>query len=244
MPISANTLFHFTRSYDTLVSILNSKFYPRVCVEEQVMPEVFSYKFGIPMVCFCDIPLSQISEHVSKYGEYAIGLKKDWAIRQGISPVLYVHDKSIIPQIIIKELSKINTKGQHQKEEMEHMMFLMQSLMMMKPYEVKKTSGGEAVRYYDEREWRYIPPFKFPSETNFIIDDLISNDLLNEYNRKNEKYGVVFNPDTINYLIVSSEEEVLKLKRELEDIKGDFSHRSVELLTTRILSMERIRQDI
>ena len=63
-------------------------------------------------------------------------------------------------------------------------------------------------------------------------------------NLANEKYGVVFNPDAINNLIVDKESEILKLQRIVREIKGNFSHDSVELLTTRILSLERIEQDM
>ena len=76
MAISANTLFHFTRDMDTLLSILRSKFYPRLCLEQKIVPTL-DLRLAIPMVCFCDIPLSQISEHTEMYGEYAIGIKKN-----------------------------------------------------------------------------------------------------------------------------------------------------------------------
>ena len=74
---------------------------------------------------------------------------------------------------------------------------------------------------------------------------MIKGDLLNTFNKLKEKYGVEFHPDVINYIIVAREDEILPLKRELINIKGSsFSHHSVELLTTRILSMERINQDM
>lgn len=34
MAISANTLFHFASRYDTLIQILQSKFFPRLCLEK------------------------------------------------------------------------------------------------------------------------------------------------------------------------------------------------------------------
>lgn len=76
MVISANTLFHFTKDFSTLLSILKTKFYPRLCKERCLWEKSEDFIFAIPMVCFCDIPLSCISEHAAKYGGYAIGLKK------------------------------------------------------------------------------------------------------------------------------------------------------------------------
>lgn len=31
---------------------------------------------SLPMICFCDMPLSNISDHVEVYGHYAIGFNK------------------------------------------------------------------------------------------------------------------------------------------------------------------------
>lgn len=76
--LSANTLFHYTRSLDNLEGILTNEFSPRFCLESlsfhQTMPE---REVAIPLVSFCDIPLSQIKSHVRLYGSYAIGLSKE-----------------------------------------------------------------------------------------------------------------------------------------------------------------------
>ena len=55
--------------------------------------------------------------------------------------------------------------------------------------------------------------------------------------------GLSFEPKYINYIIVSKEKEILEIKREIEMIKGEYSRNDVELLTTRIISMERIKED-
>jgi hypothetical protein len=89
--LSSETLFHFTgrdNGYDTLISIINNGFYPRYSKEE------FPICAAIPMVCFCDIPLSKIKEHMEVYGTCALGMKKEWGIKNGISPVFYVSENS------------------------------------------------------------------------------------------------------------------------------------------------------
>ena len=108
MALSANTLFHFTKDSNTLLSILSTKFYPRLCLEKNFFTVKEVGKIAIPMVCFCDIPLSQISEHVEHYGEYAIGLKKSWAIKNGITPILYTHRESLITKNIGKNIQTCN----------------------------------------------------------------------------------------------------------------------------------------
>lgn len=249
MSLSANTLFHFTQSFDTQIGILQTKFYPRACLESQVLSDIFPFRFAPPMVCFCDIPLSQISDHVEKYGNYAIGIKKDWAMQQGVSPVLYVHEKSPVLQAIVKEIKDLKiTKtadGNLPDESMSKLMSYIQTAMMMKQYEGFDERHNKIVRYYDEREWRYIPPNTYPDEPSFLLDRLYDDEKLRaSFNQSKTRYGVEFHPDVINYLIVAKESEILPLKRKLVTIKGGFSHDAVELLTTRIISMERIQQDL
>jgi Putative abortive phage resistance protein AbiGi, antitoxin len=46
------------------------------------------------IVCFCDLPLSNLSEHLNFYGNYGIGLTKEWGIGKGINPVIYLSQAS------------------------------------------------------------------------------------------------------------------------------------------------------
>ncbi len=57
-------------------------------------PDTTELEKAIPMVCFCDLPLSQIRKHTKTYGEYALGLSKEWAIKKQINPVLYTYPNS------------------------------------------------------------------------------------------------------------------------------------------------------
>ena len=245
MAISANTLFHFTSKYDTLISILKSKFFPRLCLERGLW-HPGNRKWAVPIVCFCDIPLSNMAEHTQKYGNYAIGIKKTWAIEQGVTPVLYVHDNSSFIGHGLDALNWSLELGEKDSEHLnERLAQVMSMFFMMKPYEGYQERDGKRkkVRFYDEREWRYFPPIggdhlNFLTEEKF--NDKTQRDSLNTYN---EQYGVDFNPDVINYIIVEKEDEIVPLIHELYSIKGNFSHNSVELLASRIISMDRIRED-
>lgn len=245
MAISANTLFHFTSEYEALINILRSRFYPRLCLEKGLWYPG-DKKWAIPMVCFCDIPLSNIADHTKKYGNYAIGIKKTWAMEQGITPILYVHGNS---SFIGQGLEALNWSLELSKKDEGHLKERLAQVMsmffMMKPYEGEQVINGkkEKIRFYDEREWRYIPPIggnQFNCLTEEQFNDINQREKLNS---ANEQYGVDFNPDVINYIIVEREDEIVPLMHELRSIKSNFAYKSVDLLSSRIISMDRIRED-
>ena len=101
MSISSTSLFHFTRQFDWLQSIIQNGFEFRECTEELSLRGYESCIFdqlGITLtthtakiICFCDLPLHQSKNHRSQYGQYAIALKKEWGIRNGVTPIRYVH---------------------------------------------------------------------------------------------------------------------------------------------------------
>ena len=70
------TLFHFTKTVESWLGF-------------DTTPNV-----AIPVVCFCDIPLSRISDHIGFYGNFGIGLTKEWAMSNGLNPLLYVSSTS------------------------------------------------------------------------------------------------------------------------------------------------------
>ncbi|MBA3071804.1 MAG: hypothetical protein FP829_06570, partial [Nitrospirae bacterium] len=87
--ISTNTVFHFT-SWSNLFGILKNNFLPKYSTETVHLFGATSVEIAIPMVSFCDIPLSQIKEHVQDYGSYGIGMTKSWAFKNGLNPVIYL----------------------------------------------------------------------------------------------------------------------------------------------------------
>ena len=103
------------------------------------------------------------------------------------------------------------------------------------------------MRFYDEREWRYTVPKEAIITGNEYIylnkKEFEKTEDVAKRNKLNEIYGLTFEPKNINYIIVSKESEVLEVMREIRNIKGNFPYNDVELLATRILSMERISED-
>lgn len=89
--LSSKTLFHFTPRIENLYSIIQNGL--RAYYNYEKLPKGKSY-YVAPMVCFCDIPLSTIKYHVSKYGRYGIGINRTAARECGFTPVFYVHSDS------------------------------------------------------------------------------------------------------------------------------------------------------
>lgn len=91
-----SSLFHYTKSIDILYSILMEGLIPNYCYEDLSYRRNPGRGIGIPMVSFCDIPLSKTNLFVERYGKYAIGLTKEWAEDKRINPILYAKDENIL----------------------------------------------------------------------------------------------------------------------------------------------------
>ena len=87
MRIYSNSFIHYTKSIDAIKGIIEHGFYVHFCKEEIYSESGKTSYIGIPMTCFCDIPLSHIGE--SKYGEIGIGMNRMWGVQHYLQPVLY-----------------------------------------------------------------------------------------------------------------------------------------------------------
>lgn len=255
--ISANTIFHFTNSIENIKNILTKSFQPRYCLERiDYLNSNEKFDFAIPMVCFCDIPLSQITEHINTYGHYAIGLKKDWALNKGISPIIYIHPHSrtnIIfngffqNSIRLDSLKKYLTKENSVENSLEALEFM----FYLKKYKGdmwRNSKLQKDIMFYNEREWRYVPQLREILKINPRL--ILNKDLFNDekvQKVENEKISCLdlgFVPNDIKYIIVNKETERIDMSRAIEEIKGNsFTHNDLTVLKSKIISVEQIRED-
>ena len=267
-PLSANTLFHFTQSFDTLLGILQHGFKPNYCLEDYTMFGLS--ECAVPMVCFCDIPLSQIRNHISTYGMYAIGLTKKWGIQKGISPILYtssMSDSSTMLRQNLMMLHRGDTDAVHSyiKQAAVHPdpnnpgALLVESisrqtafLAFTKLYEGTFWRNGRyldrEIRFYDEREWRYVPRFEETIRKdveNYIRKEvyLDPNQIADANSNLQNKFNLNFSPDDIRYIIVDNENELLSMVDNLSVIKHRFSEDQIKVVKTRIICMKQILDD-
>ena len=258
--ISSNTLFHFTNSATYLIDILKGGFKPRFCLEELGSDLFFQESHNdieeaIPMTCFCDLPLSQISSHLEFYGYYGIGLSKDWGMENGLTPITYIHPKStqllylkkIGKQILsdyLKDIGKMEPS-------VSPICTLWEISAFFKSYEGKMWRINKYVdkRFYDEREWRFVP-FAADGGLNQKHDYRLSKEeFLNEIKRAQannfagERYNLKFDYQHIKYLIVKQEKEMSALSDALDAMSNLYDEKQIKVLKTKIISSEQIRED-
>ncbi|TYA78397.1 abortive infection system antitoxin AbiGi family protein [Seonamhaeicola marinus] len=244
MGLSPSTLFHLT-SKSGLKGILKDNFKIKYCFEKLSHNEK-NLEMAIPMVSFCDIKISEITEHIGKYGSYGIGLSKEWASEKGLNPLLYLTDESDFSNVLISSIRKF---AQIKTENVEDRYNLTNIFRYIKVYESDLTRKGKTLKNYrfaDEREWRYTPKMR----ANKKFKDWL---LPNEYdtpekkrieNTKLANERLYFNANQILYIIVKKESEINEIINYIKTVKGkNYTMEEVDRLTTRILSCERILND-
>lgn len=186
--VSTNYITHFTDTFDKLKGIIENGFKPFSCSESPIYKEEYYElkmisefleieipeleKVPIPMVCFCDLPIKLSKRHRKKYGSYGISLDKSWAISQEISPVYYITSDTISQRslfTIYNQTKKVIEKIRQKEDyvcDYPYLSNLELSLSkfwsLIKPYQNRKDN----YKYYDEREWRFIPDNYIQAERN------------------------------------------------------------------------------
>ena len=100
-----STLFHFTKSFANIKSIVTNGLQLSYCSEVHEFPKNTEYEIGIPMVSFCDIPILRCDEMSKRYGKYAIGLSKEWGLANSINPILYIQNNVELSDALHRILS-------------------------------------------------------------------------------------------------------------------------------------------
>lgn len=166
--VSSEYIAHYTKKFEDLCSILESHhFQIHYCLENYYFIRK-GLHIHIPMVCFTDLPNGICGKHKRRYGNYAIVFNKDWAANKHISPILYLRKDgqftSTIRKIYNQGDTSINTE-----------LFAFCKPYCAKYYDHKKGKWSEKNRrFYDEREWRYVPT----DYSKFRGNYLYQNDVL------------------------------------------------------------------
>lgn len=250
MAVSANTLFHFTNN-KSLKGILGSQgFFCQYSDEhfENILPATSDFRFTyIPMISFCDLTIAQLynnPEHRKSFGEYAIGLTKEWGIKNRVSPVMYVH-KNSQPTKQLQELIKVFNsfpKGSGDFLDMEKE--LVDSFKYIKPYKGlwhkgRKIKGNKSINYYNEREWRYCPLLKEHAVLSAIFEG--NKKFKNETNTKLKTNLIKFAPADIKFIIIKNERDVKDFASAINNMSISADEKNI--LLTKIITHKEIKDD-
>lgn len=235
--VSTGYLSHFTSKFEILIKIIETGFKPSVprtpelnmFAKDTNQKEVlkkwslnlnqkkesdndYNDIFKIPMVCFCDLPHNIASAHIEKYGEYIIAMNKRWAISKSITPILYVPEESEMHNIF----NIMHSLQSRLKDETNtNIINLNNTVNNFSCYTKIFNNETKDYKYYDEREWRYIP------EDYFIQK---------EYKETEYKYcHLKFTKDDFLFAVVKTKSEKEKLLKVLRKEFGEINDDQVKL---------------
>lgn len=151
------------------------------------------------ITCYCDIPLDALGLHIEKYGCFGLSLKKDYLIKYGARPVLYVPMSSndwsspyghnllrdiegvvegFMAQLYDERVEQLTTHSRSltrvpatPREAIGalHSVLLKDFLAYIKPYN-SDLPTTHSDYFYAEREWRRIGSMMFePSDVQTIV---------------------------------------------------------------------------
>ena len=243
--LSSNVLCNYMKKQEYLDLVLNNQaIVPRYVIEPLDYLGLGNLqKICFPMTCFCDIPFSKISTHMSHYGEYGIGLDKESALkRYGIQPIHYINECSPLGKDFSDAFRKYNNPNIKVNAADEILLdYLLTTLLYMKPiqrHEKDKDDNLVTHVYQDECEWRFIPKILsttrlplilHPNETNDKAREVYSSTLL-----RHDECWLKFSWEDVRYIIVPNELSVFHTintikKLDIDEGEKDFLISKIEV---------------
>ncbi|MEJ7821612.1 MAG: abortive infection system antitoxin AbiGi family protein [Chitinophagaceae bacterium] len=234
--LSSDSLFHFVHRRDWLLEILQRKAFQARFVYEDI--PALKQKLGIPMKCFSDIPLGMIKKHMTVYGAYGIGVTKTFAKRNNLSPIIYVHQKSAIINRYLTNIKNFKTLNSQNS--------LIPYFKMEEGYITNSKGKQLRKRFYDEREWRYVPFNAIIIDFDGFDEDEIRKTRLNYENDQlissTAKYLLPIEYKDITYIFVQGEEDVNPLIKSIKSL-GLKNEEVVDNLIAKIVTARQIERD-
>lgn len=153
-----------------------------------------------------------------------------------------------------KTNSDWQTEAQYEEKVVELNTNLSHFIKFIKPYEGKFFRNGDyldkPVKFYDEREWRFIPPKDFfhkvelkDSYKTEYYTDPIKRRAINIKLAKHIKLN--FKASDVRFIIVNKDEEIPEILGDIERIFGNTTpYNDLKLLGTRLISLQQILEDL
>ena len=212
MGLSSNILWHQTNK-DGLLQILKKKMFLFSYSKEKVLDKPL--KIAFPMISFCDLPFSEFSAYISKYGGYSIGMDKIWGYKNHCNPVWYCYTGSLVK----RRLTALMTNELNVDD--VAMDSVLEMLAYIKPLEGELEVRGRKClnyRFADEREVRLVPQVSFCNEhkLNFMLSEEEYLKYKTEHGNSLLPLGVAYEWADVKYIVVKNPENVKEIKDLLE----------------------------
>ncbi len=189
------------------------------------------------MTCFCDIPLSRITEHTQFYGKYGIGMTKEWGLKNGLNPVVYFPPDGHIPKLANYLMQSEFEEDEKEAELNSHSFRL---LKLMKPIRGKMLVNGQPVEkdFYQESEWRYAP------DINYLLYEEDFDEGKEDANKDAEAHKISFAPADVRYIFVPDDSDIPALCDFINNHLAAYPLADLKILQTRIVSLAQMEADV
>lgn len=249
---SANILCKYMKKPEYLYDILRfSAIKPRY-VEEIIdylnLPRINS--ITIPMICFCDIPFSKVSNHTENYGAFGIAFSKEKCMRKNVQPITYINPYSNYYSDLRETLIGILNSDETLEKKWQFLTdFLLTQLSYSKPIigDMTTEKGKKKLLFKDECEWRYIP--KLPNDMELVLSPKNATpegrNIFNEAlaSNKCKTTWFRFNPEDVCYLIVPNEIEASNLINFINTRLRKLDRNTRNILISKIEITSKIAKD-
>lgn len=243
----SKTLFHFTKDREVFYSILENGL--KFAYNEERYNNVFHY--ALPMICFCDMPLTMIAEHTKKYGAFGIGFNKSKMIQHYwnlLNPVNYIFSKNLLDGA--ETFLNIVQQDYNENEEVskKQYSYATNQLAFMKPY--FDTRNKRVL--YNESEWRLIVPDKTNIDGFEPIEWFWDEKKYVEFKRNNKIMDThlpifEFSPEEVQFILVEDSRNRYVIADRLLNMKT-FGGRKIEQhqkyeLLTKVVFFDEIKDN-
>lgn len=265
------SLFHYTKKIEILKSILKEGLIPNYCYEDLSYPNN-DRGIGVPMISFCDIPLSKTDSFIERYGNYAIGLTKEWADKKRINPILYAKDDNILTSLSFYKSVEMHYRDELKKygENLYEISFdlspgpkpqIASFFNYHNTHKANVSIHGMVKKYYDdvkdqrnydENEWRYL--VEDTNDTPWFWSKEVYKKWRGDKNTskpsptkalKDKK--LEFSVKDIAFVLIKEESEIPQIV-DFINKEGVISDKDIDdyeklILCSRIISFERIKKN-
>lgn len=279
--IVSSSLLHFTNRFSSLKGIVSKGFrysycnekFPKAVVnnvlhkdEDGFSPNNFYANDAItgdvliPMVSFCDVPLTRAGIHASSYGKYIIGIDKEMArcAYSTLMPVQYMSSDRFCCALSELSMFKCSDLAKNNPQVDASLNMILSS---SKQYEI--TRNGKLVKCYNEREWRIVLPDRGETKWGWKLETGESKEVYNKrlhsindvylsflLDDGDESHEIIerYLSKLITHIIVKDESQVEKLVDYIMNDSNKIFGYSVssdlrKRLISRINSFERLATD-